>query len=273
MTPTELSYKCAKKRKTLSPVGKMLVEQKLLNQADTYLDYGCGYGFDWQWFRDHGWKSQGYDPYYFPMQPFSADVVTCCYVLNFIEHHQVRMEILQKAWQLTNQRLIIAVINGTNTSEGLTQWGNYFKPFSQLEARALIDVSLGKVCRPLGVGKFLVERSFPDSHCLSRATVEQRISEIESSGWVAPVGAYLQSYSPSQSPRTYYRLCHKKGELPEGKKRIHIPSQEHPSYSWAVQGIQRRDQILRLKFHCNDFSYLSEFYNLTQLKFLAMEVY
>jgi hypothetical protein len=269
MTPTELSYKSAKKRKTLSPVGNLLLESQLLTKTHSYLDYGCGYGFDWQYFRDHGWKSQGYDPYYFPMQPFPADVVTCCYVLNFIEHHQARMEILQNAWQLTNKRLIIAVINGTNAPEGITQWGTYFKPFSQITIRALIDVSLGKVCRPLGNGIFLVEHSSPSCTPLSHEAVEQQITEIHNSGWIAPIGAYLQTYSPYQSPRSYYRLCHPQGQLPQGKKRIHIPNQEHPSYSWATQGIQRRDKILQLKFHCKDFSYLPEFYNMTQLKFLA----
>jgi GTP-dependent phosphoenolpyruvate carboxykinase len=56
-----------------------------------------------------------------------------------------------------------------------------------------------------------------------------------------------------QSTRSYYRLCHSKGELPDGKTRIHIPSQDHPKYLWATQGIQRRDNILELKFHCNGF--------------------
>jgi hypothetical protein len=57
-----------------------------------------------------GFRSRGYDPYYFPRIKKAADIVTLIYVLSTIEIPAVRCKALISAYQLTRQTLVASAI-------------------------------------------------------------------------------------------------------------------------------------------------------------------
>lgn len=61
------------------------------------LDFGCGRGKDVEAMREHGWKAEGFDPYWQPVQPQGTfSLATCNYVLNVIPKIEVRSEVLER---------------------------------------------------------------------------------------------------------------------------------------------------------------------------------
>ena len=66
------------------PAKPMRLLRKLDLLNGRLLDYGCGKGFDAQYYR-----MDAYDPYYAPQRPQGQyDVITCQYVLNVLEKEE-----------------------------------------------------------------------------------------------------------------------------------------------------------------------------------------
>jgi hypothetical protein len=68
-------------------------------------------------------------------------------------------------------------------------------------------------------------------------------------------------------------LIHKNPILPGEKgnkvKNIHLgTNKDSDKYKWAEAGILRRNAILRTKFHCQDFSFIDEFFGFRKWEFL-----
>ena len=62
---------------------------------DTTLDYGCGRGFDVEYFGLHGYDPNSGDPgYHCPLYGSPFSTILCTYVLNVIESYWERMEVL-----------------------------------------------------------------------------------------------------------------------------------------------------------------------------------
>ena len=116
MTPTNLKnviiprHKAALKRSELSLPMAAAVDGGILLPHHTHLDYGCGRGDDVRFLRAMGFRSRGYDPYYFPRTKKAADIVTLIYVLSTIEIPAVRCKALISAYQLTRQTLVASAI-------------------------------------------------------------------------------------------------------------------------------------------------------------------
>ena len=75
-----------------------------------------------------GFRSRGYDPYYFPQIKKAADIVTLIYVLSTIETLMVRCEALISAYYLTRKTLVVSAITpAIDQSCGycLERWRNY----------------------------------------------------------------------------------------------------------------------------------------------------
>lgn len=261
------AHRAAPRRTRLSPLMELILAWGLLSKDETFLDYGCGHGYDWQYLKRKGYKASGYDPYYFPSAPGAADVVTLNYVLNVIEDPDERIETLASAWALTKKRMVVTVLVGDEAT--VTQWNTSRKAFQHIEIRALINVATETVCKPLGAGRYLLERTFPNCIPRSKTEVEAEIAQIEQQGWIAPVGAYLQPYYTHKRKNQYYRLIHKKPVLPGNRRVIHIGSIDDDKYNWAQEGIKRRDRILELKFHCREFYFLDEFHRMRHFPFLS----
>ena len=260
-------------------MARTIINRGLIKKSDTHLDYGCGKGSDVQILREKGYQSVGYDPYYFPtLITEKADVVTCGYVLNVLSKRCDRIEVIRKCWELTKSRLIIAAQTGTNTNLRL------------VELRAIIEVTTRRRAVKLEKGMFVVEKkSSPLIEVLTKNQVSQAVANIQNQGWIAPAGAFIKGYCTgfagtksrfNNHPsfglfpgKRYFRLCHKEPVLPgkSGKlvKNVHLGKNKNSDrYRWAFEGILRRNKIMRLKFHCSDFSYLSEFRNCKNWDFL-----
>lgn len=78
------SHKTAIARSTLSAPATALHALGLIK--GTVLDYGCGRGADVRGLHELGYRIDGYDPHYQPVQPSSIyDTILCTFVLNVIE--------------------------------------------------------------------------------------------------------------------------------------------------------------------------------------------
>ena len=83
-----LSHRTAMIRKSPSAPMRYLASTDRLEGIA--LDYGCGRGFDADFYG-----MQGYDPHHRPSElGDSYDTVTCNFVLNTLEHRQDRIEVL-----------------------------------------------------------------------------------------------------------------------------------------------------------------------------------
>jgi hypothetical protein len=273
------SYLAAPKRDYLSLTARNLLKHKLLTEQDTHLDYGCGYGKDVEILKAKGYQSIGYDPYYFPDCPTEkADVVTCAYVLNVLTQRSDRILVLKQCWDKTRKRLIVSAEAGKKVTH----------LFSLAELRATIEIALERRASRLDKGIFLVERTAPKIETFTLEEVINECSRLTAEGWVAPLGAVIRGYCTgfdilpgvSNYPnfglwpaRRYFRLVHKKPILP-GKSgslvcHVHLgKTKDTERYQWAVEGIRRRNQILRMKFYCRDFSFIDEFSDCKNWDFL-----
>lgn len=141
------SHLAAPIRNHLSATSRLAISSGLLQLHESHLDYGCGRGSDVERLIAAGYKSTGYDPYYFPNTAIAADVVTMSYVLNVIEDPQLRRSALLHAWSLTRKRLIVSAnVRGSGIQEidlgRRSDRGVWTKEYSYLELKAYIETVL-----------------------------------------------------------------------------------------------------------------------------------
>ncbi|HCX25772.1 MAG: Peptidase M15A [Candidatus Collierbacteria bacterium GW2011_GWB1_45_35] len=78
---------------------RILVERDLLE--GNIFDWGCGRGYDLNYFRSKGFSAEGWDPVHLPENPpekYSAgsfDLVHCAFVLNTLPDSEERLKILR----------------------------------------------------------------------------------------------------------------------------------------------------------------------------------
>jgi hypothetical protein len=287
------SHLAAPVRHNLSATARLVITQELLKLDESHLDFGCGRGSDVEKLQAAGYKSTGYDPYYFPaaVSP-SADVVTMGYVLNVIQDAEERREALRQAWSLTKKRLIISANVRSNSSGGIhqgeiTTLGTFTKFYNHIELKAYIESVLGAEAVKLAKDKFVVHRNGREFLPLHYEEVLSKAEAIANEGWIPPMDTIIKGYCNDFKPRIgidevdsgefpgrvrYYRLFAKTRSLP-GKtglvRCLHIRGgigSEH--MEWAIAALQRRNQIAEMKFHCIEQSFLSEFLKLKKLDFL-----
>jgi DNA phosphorothioation-associated putative methyltransferase len=277
------SYLAAPTRYYLSATAKALLKYKILNPTDTHLDYGCGKGGDVERLSQLGYKSVGYDPYYFPLQPTGADVVTMGYVLNVIECLHERRQSLINAWGLASKCLIISTnVRGAGLHDGnITQIGTFTKSYKYVEFKAFVESTLGYEACKLDGDKLIVRRDGRQFEALHIDNVLREINKIKASGWVAPINSYIKSYcngyyNNKNRSKRYYRLVSVNNDLPSGDKLckiLHIRGgvdSEH--FKYCVEGLRRRNKIQQLKFHCIEQTFLLEFLGTRNFNFLDEEV-
>ena len=131
------------------PVRRALAEG-LITAGRTFFDYGCGYGEDVQLLEGQGIHTEGWAPHYRPnatLRP--ADVVNLGYVLNVIEDKEERAAVLRRAFELTNQVLVVSVRvdeslgSAEEFGDGwLTNSCSFQKIYSQAEFRSYLESTL-----------------------------------------------------------------------------------------------------------------------------------
>ena len=110
----------AKERKTPSAPMRYLADRGLLSGHT--LDYGCGRGFDAEYYKTHR-----YDPYYFPIPIFdnSYDTITCHYVLNVVDKKEEKEILLNINKLLKESGVAYLTVRRNIEKEGFTSKGTY----------------------------------------------------------------------------------------------------------------------------------------------------
>lgn len=161
-------HRAAIVRTDLSIPVRVALAAELLSENTTFFDYGCGYGGDVARMAHKGYISAGWDPYYFPDAPLiPSDIVNLGYVINVIEDTLERREALLKAWELTQQVLIVSaqvLIDNRGKDkiaygDGIVTCRNTFqKYYEQEELKAYIHQVLGVDAVPVALGIYFVFR-------------------------------------------------------------------------------------------------------------------
>jgi hypothetical protein len=259
-------HKAALKRSELSLPMAATIDAGILLPHHTHLDYGCGRGDDVRELQAMGFRSRGYDPYYFPRTlKRAADVVTLLYVLSTIEIPMVRCEVLSNAYQLTRQTLVVSAITGRSRNHAgivyndgvITRWGTFEKCYSHTELKHLIEDTLGVPARYLAHNTYTVvanPKALPlilhssDRHYLEkcRSLLHSQQQELKS-GWIPPTDAIIEKHSSIQKGKRYcyFRLKSRSRSLPNGKLTMHLGNATNEGYLDAVRAIERRD-LLRI---------------------------
>lgn len=85
------------------------------------LDYGCGKGFDAQYYG-----LDKYDPHYYPNQPTGQyDVITCNYVLNVVDPSEVVVILSKIRHLLADNGVAYLTVRRDIVREGHTSKGTY----------------------------------------------------------------------------------------------------------------------------------------------------
>jgi len=152
-------HKTAIFRTELSKPLKLLLELNLLRRDDALFDYGCGHGTDVASLARLGYRATGWDPVHAPDHSLqNAEVVNLGFVLNVIEDPAERVEVLQKAWELSDKLLVVTtLIRGQEAYEDfrcfgdgiLTSRNTFQKFFEPAEFLALLEDTLGCEASPV----------------------------------------------------------------------------------------------------------------------------
>src|SRR5215471_7865092 len=96
-------------RTELSRPVKLALADGLLSQESRFFDYGCGLGDDLRLLSAVGIEGDGWDPFHRPTAALRrCAIVNLGYVVNVIEHPHERQDALRRAWDLTDQVLIVS---------------------------------------------------------------------------------------------------------------------------------------------------------------------
>ncbi|HAM45051.1 MAG TPA: SAM-dependent methyltransferase [Propionibacteriaceae bacterium] len=159
----------AKFRSSLSRPVSVAIADGLLRPGKSVFDFGCGRGADVAGLLALGIEARGWDPHHAPHTPKKpADAVNLGYVVNVIENLGERGEVLQQAWKLARELLIVtarldwdvSLTQAVACGDGVvTAHGTFQKFFTQDELRQWIQLTLGVEADAAGPGIFYVFRS------------------------------------------------------------------------------------------------------------------
>jgi DNA phosphorothioation-associated putative methyltransferase len=153
----------------LSRPVKLALSDGVLRAGLTYFDYGCGLGDDQRLLSAMGFNAGGWDPVHRPGGALApANIVNLGFVVNVIEDPKERAEVVSRAWELTQNVLIVSArmamdaqfLGATQDyADGLlTSRGTFQKFFEQTELRVWIDQVLGVNSVAAAPGVFYVFR-------------------------------------------------------------------------------------------------------------------
>ena len=164
--PMVSRHRTAISRPQLSTPLQSAARHGFLDGTRSVFDYGCGRGNDIAILEAGGYKVSGWVPHFRPeVELVRADVINLGYVLNVIETLGEREETLRTAFGLAQQLLVVSVLTSHTTEArgsqeygdgSITSRGTFQKYFSQEEAKALIEDTLGEEAMAVGTGLFFV---------------------------------------------------------------------------------------------------------------------
>jgi len=150
-------HKTAISRIAVSRPIRQALEDHLLSEDTSFLDYGCGRGGDVERLDRLGLDARGWDPVHRPNgERRASDVVNLGYVVNVIEDVNERAATLTRAWALAGRLLVVAArlkeerkrcARIEETRDGVvTSIGTFQKFFSQSEFTAWVSATLDTPC-------------------------------------------------------------------------------------------------------------------------------
>ena len=167
-TATVHRHKTALSRYALSQPVQLLLRFGLLDEGDSFFDYGCGRGDDVSSLGASGFEAKGWDPHYASENTLhSAKVVNLGFVLNVIEAIPERIKALKSAWKLAEGVLAVSVMtpssasitNAKPFSDGfLTTIGTFQKYFTQEQLKFFIKEQINEDPIAAAPGIFLIFR-------------------------------------------------------------------------------------------------------------------
>lgn len=160
--------KTAMTRSALSRPMALAFEDGVIANGERVFDYGCGRGGDVRRLRKLGVDAAGWDPSHSPdAEKLESEVVNLGFVINVIEDMPERRRVLQDAWSLTREVLVVAArptwegrdVRGAPHKDGvLTGKGTFQKFYEQDELRAFVESSLNERAVAAAPGVFYVFR-------------------------------------------------------------------------------------------------------------------
>jgi SAM-dependent methyltransferase len=181
------TYLSAKTRTELSKPAREAIAH--FEPGCKILDYGCGKGSDVEHWNNLGYHATGYDPNWFPQMPEPGeqfDVVTNFYVLNVIDKVRDRIEMLQSAWEYTQDKLIVAAVIGVEVRVSDT----YFAEFLSSQVRRMIIFATRRWPELITQGTYFVSRKWAEVSLYDYYSAEDAIAEIRQKP-VARDGEYI----------------------------------------------------------------------------------
>jgi DNA phosphorothioation-associated putative methyltransferase len=161
-------HRTAMSRTALSRPLSTAIADNLVKPGTSLFDYGCGRGDDLRCLQALGYDADGWDPKHRPDAGHRhADVVNLGYVVNVIEDQSERLEVIQRAWNLTRQLLVISArlnwdardLSGRPLGDGqITSRGTFQKFYEQAELAAWIERALDIQPHAAAPGVFYVFR-------------------------------------------------------------------------------------------------------------------
>lgn len=260
--PEILRHKAARKRKKISPTVRAALDREILTLSETHLDYGCGKGDDVRFLQEMGFNSTGFDPYWHPGEPCSADVVTLGFVLNVIECRAERDRTLIHAYSLAKKSLIISAIVGEKPegkqehADGIiTKWQTFEKYFGRKELREYVESIIGVRSQMLDQEVLAIPKVDnwkpleidykPGSISFNLKQLREEKSLLQRECFL-PDDAILERYSTTDK-KFYYRLRSQSRSLP-GKngfcKCLHLGKEGSDRYLWGVNQLETLNRIL-----------------------------
>lgn len=160
-------HKTAMSRVSLSRPVARAIEDGLISQSTSVLDYGCGRGGDLDRLMRLGIACEGYDPVYRPLVVSEADVVNLGYVINVIETVRERARTLRRAWSHARETLVVSArltneardLEGEPREDGcLTSKGTFQTFYTQGALRDFVETALDRSAVAAAPGVFYVFR-------------------------------------------------------------------------------------------------------------------
>ena len=159
-------------RRALSRPIQIAIEHDVISKNETWLDYGCGRGFDVDSLASLGWKAKGWDPIHRKtIKKTAATVVSLVYVVNVIEREEERKQVLLDAWKLAKKCLVIAARLDHERDEAhvrpfadgwLTSKGTFQRFFEQSELRNWVEIQLRHEAVVAAPGVFYIFKKTAD---------------------------------------------------------------------------------------------------------------
>jgi len=263
-SPKIQRHRAAMVRRDISRPMRLALEANLFNQDTTFFDYGCGYGGDVKRIGANGYISNGWDPHYFPDNPIiSADIVNIGYVINVIECLVERREALLKAWELTQQVLLVAAqVLIDDVKRGQVAYGDGFitrkntfqKYYQQEELKVYIDQVLGVDSIPIALGIYFVFRdptqaeAFRASRCRSRLStpriryLDKRFEDYQE--LLQPLMTFVTERGRLPLPGEFLQEAELKAEFGRISRAFQVILQATDQQEWDMIAKKRRSDLL-----------------------------